>query len=211
MKRIICFGDSNTWGYCPENDGRYHPDERWPGRLKKRLAPEYQIINNGLCGRTTRYSHVLEPDGNGREAALRSTALSQSYDIAVIMLGTNDCKDIYDASPEEIAAGVEEIGRIFERAGAQVLLVVPVVMMNLTQSPFFDEFGTKAERKSKLLAQYYQRVAKSKGWFYLDASLVARVGRYDGIHLDCRNHKSLGDAIYNQIKIMEEQDERQRN
>ena len=29
MKRILCYGDSNTWGYIPENGKRYDNLTRW--------------------------------------------------------------------------------------------------------------------------------------------------------------------------------------
>ena len=40
MKRILCYGDSNTWGHNPEPDGedfRYGDDVRWTGMLQKCL------------------------------------------------------------------------------------------------------------------------------------------------------------------------------
>ncbi len=34
MKNILCFGDSNTYGYNPENGGRYDDASRWTGILQ---------------------------------------------------------------------------------------------------------------------------------------------------------------------------------
>ena len=53
MKTILCFGDSNTWGYNPENRQRFGPDERWTGILRNSLGEDYRVIEEGLNGRTT--------------------------------------------------------------------------------------------------------------------------------------------------------------
>ena len=50
---ILCFGDSNTWGYKPDKSGRYDENIRWTGLLQKKLGSGYHIIEEGLCGRTT--------------------------------------------------------------------------------------------------------------------------------------------------------------
>ena len=53
MKNILCFGDSNTWGYSPQDGSRFPPNVRWTGTLQKTLGAEYNIIEEGLNGRTT--------------------------------------------------------------------------------------------------------------------------------------------------------------
>ena len=52
MKTILCFGDSNTWGYNPENRQRFGPEERWTGILRNSLGEDYRVIEEGLNGRT---------------------------------------------------------------------------------------------------------------------------------------------------------------
>ena len=53
MKTILCFGDSNTWGYSPQTGTRFPPDIRWTGVLQKSLGDNYRVIEEGLNGRTT--------------------------------------------------------------------------------------------------------------------------------------------------------------
>ena len=50
-KRIVCFGDSNTWGYIPITGERYDESIRWPARLQEKLG--YQ---------TTPWSRKVSPD-----------------------------------------------------------------------------------------------------------------------------------------------------
>ena len=73
IKNILCFGDSNTWGFVP---GAFDPEtlymkrysilERWPGILRDILGADYHIIEEGLNGRTTNveYPDYLEEVGH---------------------------------------------------------------------------------------------------------------------------------------------------
>ena len=53
QKNILCFGDSNTWGYIPGTGERYAPEVRWPGVMAAALGAGYHISEDGLNGRTT--------------------------------------------------------------------------------------------------------------------------------------------------------------
>lgn len=54
MKRtIVCFGDSNTWGYDAETDQRFKDEIRWTGLLDTELGDSYRVIEEGLPGRTS--------------------------------------------------------------------------------------------------------------------------------------------------------------
>ena len=51
MKTILCYGDSNTWGYNAETTGRYPPETRWPNVMARELGDGYTVIPEGLnCG-----------------------------------------------------------------------------------------------------------------------------------------------------------------
>ena len=68
-RTIVCFGDSNTWGYVPGSDGARHPREaRWPSRLQRLLGDEWEVIAEGLNGRTA----TIDPAVSGR--AMRAPA-----------------------------------------------------------------------------------------------------------------------------------------
>ena len=50
-RRILCFGDSNTFGWIGRLDGptlRFPSDIRWTGRLSTLLGPDFEIIEEGL-------------------------------------------------------------------------------------------------------------------------------------------------------------------
>ena len=53
VKEIVCYGDSNTWGYDPATGGRLPHGSRWTSVLQERLGSGYRIIPEGMNGRTT--------------------------------------------------------------------------------------------------------------------------------------------------------------
>lgn len=65
MKTIVCYGDSNTYGYNPENGFRYEYEERWTTILQKELKDSAIVIPEGLNGRTTSFEDELRPGRNG--------------------------------------------------------------------------------------------------------------------------------------------------
>ena len=110
--KILCFGDSNTFGYIPGRGGRYDRHTRWPGRLQELLGSAYQVIEEGLCGRTTAFDDVTEPGRSGLDRIRDAVGKNEPLDLLIIVLGSNDCKAQFQASAEEITKGLE---RLLER------------------------------------------------------------------------------------------------
>ncbi len=65
MKTILCYGDSNTYGYNPENGFRYPYDLRWTSILEKNMEGRARVIPEGLNGRTTCFEDEIRPGRNG--------------------------------------------------------------------------------------------------------------------------------------------------
>ena len=90
MKRILCFGDSNTWGLIPGTDKRFADGVRWTSIIRNDLEQSgYEIIEEGLCGRTTVFE---DPDRIGRAGDKLLPVFLESHaplDMVIIMLGTN--------------------------------------------------------------------------------------------------------------------------
>lgn len=207
MISILCYGDSNTWGYQPETDGRLPWDERYTGILSNKLGPEYRVIENGLCGRTTCFDSESEPFVNGLKESKLCAMINDPIDIAVIMLGTNDCKDEYNADLETISLGLEQIAKTFEKAGARIIIVEPPILRELEKSPFYGEFGKGAGRRSEGLFAYYQKVALPRNWKLLNTDNIIKLGEYDKVHLDKEGHQRLAESIYKIIIDMEKNNE----
>ena len=102
-KTILCYGDSNTWGYNPVNGLRYPEDVRWTGRLQKLLGPSYRVIEEGCNGRTTVYADPEEGWKCGLTYLCPCLNSHKPIDVVILMLGSNDLKRIFHASAQEIA------------------------------------------------------------------------------------------------------------
>ena len=114
-KHIVCFGDSNTHGYCadPTNcaDGgnRFNEDERWTCLLQKALGGDYLVLEEGLGGRTTVFADPLHESMDAVSVAYPILMSHEPVDLLVIMLGTNDTKERFAANAAAIAAGMERL------------------------------------------------------------------------------------------------------
>lgn len=132
MKQILCFGDSNTWGLIPKTNQRYPWGVRWTSildnELNRHFNNEYRVIEEGLCGRTTVFDDPLRDGRNSFK--LLPTILESHNPVTdvIIMLGTNDCKTVYNASAEVIGQGVERLINQVKSClpHSRILLVSPI-------------------------------------------------------------------------------------
>lgn len=204
--RILCYGDSNTWGHIPETGGRFAPEVRWPGVLQRALGPGYTIIEEGLCGRTTVWNDPIEGHKNGREYLIPCLASHTPLQVVVIMLGTNDLKHRFSLTAYDIAEGAGALVDIVygsstgsDGRAPKVLLVAPPPLSTL--SDYADMFrGATAE--SLRLGEQFARVARARGCALLDASTVVDSSPIDGIHLDAKGHAALGHAVAESIRAL---------
>lgn len=204
MKRVLCYGDSNTWGFDPAARTRYPADVRWTGVLANRLGSDYAVIEEGLNGRTTRWNDPLSDGRNGLSYLRPCIDSHLPLDMIVVMLGTNDLKRRFNLSASDIAesaAGLAEEARRFVRtpngAHAEVLLVAPPAVTALTE---LDQMFAGAMEKSRQFSHFYRLAA---GWNHLpwfDAGSVIVSSDLDGIHLEADEHRKLGEALAGEVR-----------
>lgn len=201
-KRILCYGDSNTWGYMPEIGARYEEDLRYPGILAAALGQEYRVVEEGLSGRTTVFSDRMEPERCGIDHLLPFILSHLPLDYLVIMLGTNDTKSHFHVNAREIGYGMEELlvkaRHILDTRGSKaVIILVSPVPIHPENDPMFDRESWK---KSSELADVYRELAETYGCLHLDAGAVTGDLGKDGIHLNAGGHREIGKAISAIIK-----------
>ncbi len=204
MKRILCYGDSNTWGYNPVTEDRFDKHERWTGPLSLALGSNYDVIEEGLNGRTTVWDDPIEGYKNGREYLIPCLETHKPLDLVIIMLGTNDLKKRFSLSAYDIAEGARVLVQIVQKSGTgvmngtpQVLLLAPPPIGKLTA---FAEMFEGAGAKSQKFSEHYQRVASEMGCSFLDASTVIASSNLDGIHFEQSEHAKLGQAVAVKVK-----------
>ena len=205
MKHILCFGDSNTYGYRPDGLGRYDETIRWTKKVQRALGTaEYQIIEEGLCGRTTVFQDELRIARKGVDIFPVLLETHQPLDLIIIMLGTNDCKTRYKASAGTIAKGMEQLANMalsYVAHPSNILLVSPIHLGKGVGEEGYDvEFDSASEEVSKGLSKEYKKVADKLGTSFLDAASVAKPSKTDREHLDEEGHEAFSQLILQWIK-----------
>jgi lysophospholipase L1-like esterase len=218
-KRILCFGDSNTWGQIPGGGGRYEVDKRWPGILQKLLAEKYaadleaskfsniflrmyEIIEEGLPGRTTAFDDIqLGREGrNGKTYFYPCVLTHNPLDAIIIFLGTNDLKQRYQKATVEIANGLEELIKIVRKESYTkdnkqpeiIILSPPIIKESVDKSGKF----TGSQSKSENLGTEFKKIALKYKCKFLDLAKVVQSSDIDGFHLDAASHQKIADELY---------------
>lgn len=210
MKNILFYGDSNTWGYNPENGGRYEYSERWTSIAAELLGRDFHCVAAGLNGRTTVFDDPWKGCRNGRDALDFELQTHKPLDLVVIMLGTNDLKF---GSAHRSARGIETIMGMVKTAnerfshsspvfpeGAKILLVSPILVGANIENTGEDDIMPDGHEESKKFAPLYKTMAEKCGAYFMDAAQYAEPSAIDCEHMTREGHKALGKAIAEKIK-----------
>ncbi|MCC7409055.1 MAG: SGNH/GDSL hydrolase family protein [Phycisphaeraceae bacterium] len=204
MKTILCFGDSNTFGANPADGSRYDRHTRWPGVMRDQLGLDYEVIEEGLGGRTTVIDDPMSPCRNGKDYLIPCLASHQPINLVIIMLGTNDLQARYGLAAFDIARGMEVLANAVRASGAgpggkapRTLLVSPPSVLPMVEG--FEPMAG-AHIKSTKLAMCYQFVARQTGSLFFDAGLVMVSSPVDGVHFDAPEHGKLGMAMAEKVR-----------
>lgn len=212
MPVVLCFGDSNTYGSIPLGDAgrwtRYDPQTRWPRRMAALLGDGWEVIEEGLPGRTTCHDNPFDgPHKNGLRLLPAILESHAPVDIVVMMLGTNDLKAHLGLTAFDIAKGVFTLGRHILNSDAgpdgappRLLIVSPVPVEELGAR---SESLTGGAEKSRRLAGMLAAHARDLGAGFLDAGTVAAVSPVDGVHLPPEAHAALAVAVADAVKGMQ--------
>ena len=204
MKNILCFGDSNTWGYEPLVARRYPADVRWPGVLQNSLGDGFRVIEEGLNGRTNVTNEEGRPIRSGLEVLPVLLESHRPLDLVVIMLGTNDLKHDFDLSAAQIADGARQVCRsvidceYLVDNPPEILLISPTHVELVTAEE--QDLFIGAVEKSCELAEHYQAVADDLGIHFRDASKIVVKTDLDGVHWDAEQHKAFGESLSGTIQ-----------
>ncbi len=209
MTLVLCFGDSNTHGTPPmQTEGEYRrfgAEVRWPTRMARGLG--WDLVEEGLPGRTAQWGDaVMGPIMNGIDGLKIALQSHGPIDWLVIMLGTNDAKARFGASPELITGGIAALLDIAQspemqarHGGFRVLLVCPPPVMEGV-GPIANQFYG-AHQRGLELPGHYRALAASRGVHFLDAGQVMQVSPQDGVHFDAENHALLAIAVATALRL----------
>ena len=176
--RILCFGDSNTYGYDPRGffGDRYDAGDRWVDLLAKQTG--HEIINAGANGREIPRSPY----------ALRLLNEQQAVDIFLVMLGTNDL--LQGASAKEAAAQMEAFLNPLLPHCKQILLVAPPPMKRGAWVPT-DELVAESIH----LAEEYKGLAEKLNIPFIDTRHWNIELTFDGVHFTEEGHHTFANHL----------------
>lgn len=205
MKTILCYGDSNTWGYMPGTPAeRYGRDIRWAKVMQKHLGSDYEVIEEALNGRTTVHEDFLEEGRNGMTYLLPCLLSHAPIDLVILKLGVNDLKQRFNVPASDIADGVRKLSwKILssacgpENQAPKLMILTPPPLAKLTE---FAEMFAGGTEKSLQFPQHYKKVADELGCYYLDTGEYVVASDVDGIHYAPQYHVKLGEVMAERVK-----------
>lgn len=216
-KTILCYGDSNTWGFvpCAENyqsgsTKRYSRDIRWPGRLQQLLGKQYYVVEEGLNSRTTNLDYQVPPDRNGATYLPPCLYTHAPIDLVVLALGGNDLKCYFNRSSKAIADGLGVLVDIIQdsrygkdmQSAPEVLILSQPIPLPVAET-YVDEMGNhvleNAISRAKELVPLYQDLAFDKGCHFLDLTAAVIPSEFDGVHFDAVAHDACAQLVAKKI------------
>ena len=206
MKTILCYGDSNTWGYDPRTGNRYDHKTRWPMAMARLLNkdaspddPAWQVIEEGLNGRTSCREDPVEGDKNGFRQLIPILESHMPLDVVAVMLGTNDLKPRFNPSPFDIAQGVQRVITAIQESkfgpGGSAPKVVMICPPPTVKSEAFTHIFGESTELSKKLEPFYRQLAKECGAIFFNAGSCVKTSVADGIHFEREGHLALAEAM----------------
>ena len=176
--KVICFGDSNTYGYDPRSwfGGRYDADNRWVDLVSAKTG--WAVCNMGQ---------------NGREIPAIAPDFPADTDLLILMLGTNDL--LQGCHPKDAADRLEHFLSGLALKPNQILLIAPPPLVLGEWVP-----NQKLVDASKTFAQHCRILAERRGIRFADAGTWNIPLAYDGVHFTEQGHRAFATGLLEVLK-----------
>lgn len=175
---VICFGDSNTYGYDPRSylSGRYDADSRWVDILAAETG--WTVCNMGQ---------------NGREIPSSAPPLPADTDLLIVMLGINDL--LQGRSPKQAAERLERFLSGISLDRSKILLIAPPPVKRGAWVP-----SQQLIDDSHAFAQLCQALAELMGVHFANAGKWDIPLAYDGVHFTEQGHRTFAAGLLEELK-----------
>lgn len=196
MKKILCFGDSNTYGYNPHSGNRYDKNTRWTGVLQKLAGSDYEIIEAGGNNRT-----AFSDNPNGIQFTgyiLLPQYLKENYETIILAIGINDLQKFYNPSIKEFEKSIRYFVSItVEQAPESKLIMLSPshIEENILNSNFRFLFDKTSIEKSKKITAIYEKIAGEYNCKLLDLNKIVKTSKIDGLHYEPEEHKKIAESV----------------
>lgn len=173
--KVVCFGDSNTWGYDPCARFGESYDVRWTDLLAEMTG--WEVINKGM---------------NGREVPDAPVVIPADIDLFLVMLGTNDLLQL--GTPETAAQRME----VFLSGGDSQKLVLisppPMIWGEWVQDQELIDDSIR-------LAKLYETLAGRLGIRFLNAGEWNVPLSFDGVHFTEAGQKAFVQGLFAGLNV----------
>lgn len=205
VKKVLIYGDSNTWG---DNfiTGKRIPDEKqWVNILKNKYSKDYIFLQEGLPGRLAGNEEIIKPYKNGKDTFISTFRTNAPVDIVIISLGTNDLqikynkksKDIindllwYKNKLEESFEDEEDKIKYFNNKMPKIIYILPINFdYKVNASVIFDE---ESEEKRQEIIKYFKKQN-------INAIIANNLDLFeDGIHLSYQGHEEMSKLVAGEL------------
>lgn len=203
MKKILCFGDSNTYGFIPQSGLRYDKNTRWTGILQSLWRNELEVIEAGCNNRTAFIDNPAGIEQTGYKI-LPKYLKAEHFDIIILAIGVNDLQLFFRPTLEEFEQGIEKLIKITKdlSPNAKIILVCPpkLDLAGIKSGVFSFQFDEISVEKSFKLPQIYKSLADKHNCGFVDLNKVTEVSPLDGLHFSPESHKKIAEYLYKNLK-----------
>ena len=203
MKKVLCFGDSNTYGFVPEKCTRYDKNTRWTGVLQALCGFDFSIIEGGCNNRTAFVDNPAGVEQTGYKI-LPEYFTKDYFDIVVLAIGINDLQLFFRPTLEEFEQGIEKLIKITKdlSPNAKIILVCPskLDLAGIKSGVFSFQFDEISVEKSYHLPQIYKKLAEKHACKLVDLNEIVKVSPLDGLHFSAESHKKIAEFLYKNLK-----------
>lgn len=213
-RNILVYGDSNSYGFISHSMDyqtarykRYSFEQTWAGVLQSKLGQNTHVILEGLCGRTVNVDDPDRPEVNGLKHFLPTILSHNPLDLIIIMLGTNDTKYLYHATPQSITDSLREMTKLAQKRAynlnglaPEIMIIAPPQFADKLEPEIEEDIFKGARQKLLGLPALYKSLCEEEGYMFLDASRLVPGPKTDGVHLDETAHSDLGQLVYDEIR-----------
>lgn len=204
MKKILCFGDSNTYGFIPQTCKRYEKNERWSGILSEILGSEYEVMEEGQNNRTGFFKNPESIKHCGREYLPIFLQNHRDIDICILSLGTNDAQFFYDLDEKTTREGLQDLINSIKEANpvTKIIIVAPVkIQANILNGIFAMYFDLTSVEKIAQTFHIYKEIADKNKCYYLDFNDSVKPSELDGLHYSKESHRIIACKVAAFIKL----------
>lgn len=205
MKKILCFGDSNTYGYTPATGVRFDESTRWTGRLSALLEKEYLILEEGMNNRNGFFQNPQSIKLCGVDYLPIYLQNHKDIDICILALGTNDAQFFYNLDKQTVQNGLQSLTNSLLDANSEtkIIIIPPVkIQPNILNGIFSMQFDLSSAKRIEDTFEEYKNFAQTNGFYYLDLNEFVKPSEADGLHYSVESHKIIAEKVAEFVRSM---------